>query len=72
MNYAHIPMEISLGGVYFPPLLFAASLGVLFAWVITRLMNRFGLARFIWNPPLFFLALSVICTHLVGTFLIPL
>ena len=72
MNYSHLPSEISLGGIYFSPILFAALLGVVIAWVITRLLNRLGLARFIWYPPLFFLALSVICTGFVGYFIIPI
>lgn len=71
MRYSHLPMEISLGGIYFPPLMFAVILGVLMAWVITRLLNRLHLARFIWHPPLFFLALAVICTAFVKHFLIP-
>lgn len=72
MNYAHLPSEISLGGIYFPPLLFAAMLGVLMAWLITRILNRLDMARFVWYPPLFFLALSVICTGFVGYFIIPI
>jgi hypothetical protein len=66
-----IPMEISWWGVYLPPVLPAALLGLLAAWVITRILNRFDLARFVWYPPLFFLALAVICTGLVGRFLFP-
>ncbi len=72
MNYSHLPSEISLGGVYFSPIVFAVMLGVMMAWVITRLLNRLGLARFIWYPPLFFFALSVICTCFVGYFIIPI
>ena len=72
MDYSHLPTEISLGGVYFPPLLFASMLGVLMAWIITRIMNRLGLARLVWYPALFFLALSVICTGFVGYFIIPI
>ena len=66
-----IPMEISWWGVYLSPVLPAALLGLLAAWVITRILNRFDLARFVCYPPLFFLALAVICTGLVGRFLIP-
>jgi hypothetical protein len=71
MNSESMPSEFVLGGVYFSPLLIASILGVAIAWVITRLMNRFDLARFVWWPPLFFLALCVICIGLVGVFLIP-
>ena len=71
MDIANIPMEISIGGIYFPPIMFAILLGVLLASVIAKLMNRFNLARFVWHPPLFFLALAVVCTRLVSVFIIP-
>ena len=64
-------MELSVGGVYFSPLLFAIILGVIVAWLVTRVLNWTRLSRFVWFPPLFFLALAVICTHLIGRFLIP-
>jgi len=72
MNYSHLPSEISLGGIYFPPILFAVILGVMTAWMLSRILNWLDLARFVWNPPLFFLALSVVCTGLVGYFIIPI
>ena len=71
MNSANIPMEISIGGIYFPPIMFAILLGVVLASVIARLLNRFNLTRFIWHPPLFFIALVVVCTRLVGVYIIP-
>jgi hypothetical protein len=30
-----------------------------------------GLSQFIWYPPLFFLALAVICTGMVSFFILP-
>ena len=71
MNPIHMPAESVIGGIYFSPLLLASLLGVAIAWVLTRLLNRINLARFVWWPPLFFLALCVICTGAVGAFLIP-
>lgn len=65
-------MEWSIGGVYFPPLLFAALFGTLVAAVIARALNYFSLSRYVWHPPLFFVALAVICTGLVGIFVIPI
>ena len=65
-------MEISIGGIYFPPIMFAILLGVLFAGIIAKLLNRFNLTRFIWHPPLFFIALSVVTTWLTGIFIIPI
>ena len=72
LNAARAPMELSIGGVYFPPLLFVAFLGVALAWCLTRIMNRFNLVRFVWHPPLFFLALSVICTGVLHFLFFPI
>mgnify|MGYP000184542282 CR=1 FL=1 len=51
-------------------LLIAGTLGVVVAWLTAHLLNRFRLSRFFSSPPLVFLALSVIYTGLIGTFLI--
>ena len=72
MNYDHLPIEQSISGIYFSPILSASIFGFLLAWLIAQIMNRFHLARYIWHPPLFFLALVVICTGLVGRFFIPI
>jgi hypothetical protein len=69
MNY--IPHELAIGGVYFPPLLIAGILGVLAAMLTAMLLNRYRPSRFLYNPPLIFLALAIIYTGLIGTFLIP-
>ncbi len=66
-----IPKEFVIGGVYLPPLLIAGILGVLAAALTAMLFKRYRLLRFIYNPPLVFLALAVIYTGLIGTFLIP-
>ena len=66
-----IPSEVAIGGVYFPPLLLAGALGVALAALTAFALNRYRLSRFFWYPPLVFLALSVIYTGLIGTFLIP-
>ena len=67
-----IPSEVAIAGVYFPPLLLASILGTLAAAFIARALNYFGLSRYVWHPPLFFVALAIICTGLVGVFLIPI
>ena len=66
----YIPSEFAIGGVYFPPLLIAGMLGVLAAGVTVTLFNRYRLSRYFYYPPMIFLALVVIYTGLVGTFLI--
>ncbi len=65
------PHEVSIGGVYFPPLLLASILGVLLAVLTAFLLNKYRLSRFFYYPPLVFLALAIIYTGLIGTFLIP-
>ncbi len=67
----NIPSEFAIGGVYFPPLLLASILGVLTTWVMAMLLNRYRLTRIFFYPPLVFLALAVIFTGVVGTFIIP-
>ena len=68
---SYMPHEFAIGGVYFPPLLIAGILGVAAAALTAMLLNRYRLSRFIYYPPLVFLALAVIYTVLIGTFLIP-
>jgi len=66
-----IPSEFVIGGVYFPPMLIAALLGTAAAWLTAMLLNRYRLSRFFAYPPLVFLALAVIYTVSLGTFVIP-
>lgn len=67
----HIPSEFAIGGVYFPPLLIAGILGVTGASLTALALNRYRLSRFFFYPPLVFLALAVIYSALIGTFIIP-
>ncbi len=66
-----IPSEVSLWGVYFPPLFLASLLGMTAAAVTALGLNRFRLSRFFYYPPGVFLALAVIYTVLIGTYVIP-
>ncbi len=66
-----IPKEFAIGGIYLPPLLIAGFFGVLAAALTAMLLNRYRLSRFFFYPPLVFLALAVIYTGLIGTFIIP-
>ena len=67
-----IPHEFTISGVYFPPLLIAGVLGVTAAAMTTMLLNRYRLSRYFFYPPLVFVALAVIYTGLIGTFIIPI
>ena len=66
-----IPIEFAIVGVYFPPLLIASLLGTAGAGLAALMLNRFRLSRFFYYPPLVFLALAVIFSGLIGTFVIP-
>ena len=66
-----IPSEFAIGGVYLPPLLLASILGVTATVLTAFLLNRYRLSRFFFYPPLVFLALAIIYSSVIGTFLIP-
>jgi len=65
-----IPHEFAIGEVFMPPLLVASFLGLLAAMVTSHFLDRFRLSRYFFYPPLVFLALIVIYTVLIGTFII--
>jgi hypothetical protein len=65
-----MPHELAVGGVYFPPLLVAATLAVIAAILTALLLNRIRLSRYFFYPPLVFLALFIIYTVLLGTFVV--
>ena len=65
-----IPHEFVIGGVYMSPLLVVSILGALASVVTARLLNRFRLWKYFFYPPLVFLALTVIYTVFIGTFII--
>ncbi len=65
-----VPHEFAIGGVYLPPLLVASAFGVALAVWTSRMLNRYRLAQNFFYPPLVMLALSVIYSILIGTFII--
>ena len=67
----NLPSEVSIGGVYFPPLLLAGVLGVLVAAISVVLLNRYDLARYFYSPPLIFVLMVVFYTGLIAIFIIP-
>ena len=66
-----IPREFAMGGVYLPPMLVAALLATVLTVITVRLLNRYRLSRYFFYPPLVFVALTIIYTVLIGTFVIP-
>jgi len=65
-----IPHEIALGGVYMPPLLVAAVFGMMAALLTTNLFNRYRLSKYFFYPPVVSLALVILYTLFIGTFII--
>jgi hypothetical protein len=66
-----IPSEVEFLGIYFPPMLPASLLGAVAAAATAYALNRYRLSRFFYYPPVVFVALTVIFTGLIGTFVIP-
>ena len=64
-----MPHEIQIAGVFFPPMLIAAIVGVLATVVTVRTLNRFRLARLFYAPTLVQLCLAIVYTLLVNSFL---
>lgn len=67
----NVPSEFAIGGVYMPPMLIAGIVGTAAAVLTARLLNRYRLSRYFFYPPLVFVALTIIYTVLIGTFVIP-
>ena len=66
-----IPSAVSLGFFFVPPIFIDVAVGLLLAWLIARLLNRTGLSRFFWHPPLAFLGFVVLMSSLVGILVLP-
>ena len=67
----NVPSEFAIGGVYVSPMLIAAILGLVLAVLTARVLNRYRISRFLFYPPLVFVALAIIYTVVIGTFIIP-
>jgi len=65
-----VPSEVQILGVYFPPLFVSIVAGLLCAMIVAQLLNRTGLSRFFWHPPLANAALWLLASALIGLFII--
>jgi hypothetical protein len=65
-----IPHEFVMGDVYLPPLLIAALVGTIAAYVTIQLLYRYRLTHYFIYPPLVSLSLMIIYTVFIGTFVI--
>jgi hypothetical protein len=66
-----IPSALPLGFFFVPPIFIDIFVGLLLAWLIARVLNRTGLSRFFWHPPLAFLGFVVLMSSLFGILVLP-
>ena len=58
--------EMQLGEVLIPWIVVIGTFGFLAAWLVVAIMERTGLSRYVWHLPLFFLALIVLLSAVMG------
>ena len=63
--------ELSVAGLLVPWIMFVGALGFLAAWLVMAILERTGLSRHLWHLPLFFVALLVLFSSLIGAFFFP-
>jgi hypothetical protein len=64
-----IPHELSVSGIYMPPLFVAALIGVIMAIIAAKLLNKYRLSKYLFYPPLVFVSMVVIFTVFVEVIL---
>ena len=65
------PAEFEILGTYFPPILLATILGIIAMVLTTQWLARRRLLRYFVFPNLSMLALTILYTIIIGTFVIP-
>jgi hypothetical protein len=63
--------EIRFTEVLIPWILMIGLLGFLAAWLVIAIVERTGLSRYVWHLPLFFLALVVLLSSVIGLAFLP-
>jgi hypothetical protein len=63
--------EFRLGEVLLPWSVIIGTLGFFTAWLVVTLMEYTSLSRHVWHLPLFFVALVVLFTSLIGMAISP-
>jgi hypothetical protein len=58
--------EFRIFDLLIPWIFVTSALGFLAAWLVVAVLERTGLSRHIWHLPLFFLALAVLLTSIIG------
>jgi hypothetical protein len=63
--------ELRLTELLIPWIVVIGLLGFLAAWLVVAIMERTGLSRYVWHLPLFFLALVVLLSSVIGLAFLP-
>lgn len=63
--------ELKLTELLIPWIMIIGLLGFLAAWLVVAILERTGLSRYIWHLPLFFLALVVLLSSVIGMAFLP-
>ena len=71
MDFSLRVPEIVFGDFMLPWGMVIGALGFFLAWLIVGVLERFRLTCHIWNLPLFFIALTVLCGSVLGLLFAP-
>jgi hypothetical protein len=63
--------EVRFADLLVPWILIIGLLGFLVAWFVVAMMERTGLSRYVWHLPLFFIALVILFSSVIGIVLLP-
>jgi hypothetical protein len=63
--------EFRFVDLLFPWIFVVATSGFLAAWFVVAIMEHTGLSRYVWHLPLFFVALVVLLSSLIGFICLP-
>ncbi|HEX3446548.1 MAG TPA: DUF1656 domain-containing protein [Chthoniobacterales bacterium] len=63
--------EFRFAEVLVPWIVIVGVLGFLAAWLVVMIMERTGLSRYVWHLPLFFVALAILFSSLIGLVISP-
>ncbi|ENX3944774.1 TPA: DUF1656 domain-containing protein [Photobacterium damselae] len=65
-----MPHELSMGDIYYSPVLLVVVLSLVATWITVVILNKTRLSRFIAYPSLTFLAIMVFYVVAIDTFYI--
>jgi hypothetical protein len=63
--------EFRFVDLLFPWIILIGLLGFLAAWLVVAIMEHTGLSRYVWHLPLFFVAMVVLFSSIIGMLLAP-